>query len=142
MTASMVHVTNLIPPGSDNPIRVYGQKHELTTASMVHVFNLTPPGSECNPTCCSLEGIWKFISRATRRSSAAAAFLSVGWSLPGVRLVTWTILAAINWSFDCKINNVSEECNPAYQRTRSRGRPLRRLQRIRLRRPQARGRGR
>jgi hypothetical protein len=44
----MVRVTNLTP-GSDNPSRAYGQKHQLMTASMVHVTagmvhvtNLTP----------------------------------------------------------------------------------------------------
>jgi hypothetical protein len=47
MTASMVHVTNRVTPGSDNPSRAYGRKHQLMTA-MVHVTNLTP-GSECNP---------------------------------------------------------------------------------------------
>ena len=56
MTASMVHVTNRVTPGSDNPSRAYGNKHQLTTPSMVHVTavmvhvtNLTP-GSECAPT--------------------------------------------------------------------------------------------
>jgi hypothetical protein len=28
---------------------------------------------------------------------------SVGLSLPGIRLVTWTILGVIKWCFDCKI---------------------------------------
>jgi hypothetical protein len=43
----MVHVTNLTPPGSDNPSRTYGG-HQTMTASVVHVTNLTPPGS-ANP---------------------------------------------------------------------------------------------
>jgi hypothetical protein len=42
MTAGMVHVTNLNPPGSDNPRRAYGGRHQLMTAGMVHVTNLTP----------------------------------------------------------------------------------------------------
>ena len=29
--------------------------------------------------------------------------LQIGLALPGVRLVTWTIPAVINWCFDCKI---------------------------------------
>jgi hypothetical protein len=46
MTASMVYVTNLTPPGSDNASRAHGKKHQLMTAGMVRVTNLTPPGSE------------------------------------------------------------------------------------------------
>jgi hypothetical protein len=42
MTPSMVHITNLTPPGSDNLSRVCGHNNQLTTASMVHVTNLTP----------------------------------------------------------------------------------------------------
>jgi hypothetical protein len=45
MTASMLHVTKLTP-GSDNPSRAYGNKHRLVTASTVSVTNLTPPGSD------------------------------------------------------------------------------------------------
>jgi hypothetical protein len=45
MTASMLHVTNLTP-GSDNPSRAYGNKHRLVTVSTVSVTNLTPPGSD------------------------------------------------------------------------------------------------
>jgi hypothetical protein len=47
MTASTVHVTNLLHTG----VRVTNHlsKQRLTTAGMVHVTNLTP-GSECNPT--------------------------------------------------------------------------------------------
>jgi hypothetical protein len=48
MAAGMVHVTNLTPPGSDNPRRAYGQEYRLVTAGMVHVTNLTP-GSGGNP---------------------------------------------------------------------------------------------
>jgi hypothetical protein len=33
----------------------------------------------------------------------AALSLRLGLPLPGVRLVTWNILAVINWCFDCKI---------------------------------------
>jgi hypothetical protein len=47
MTASTVHVTNLTPPGSYNPSRAYGRRHQVMTAGMVHVTNLTP-GSD-NP---------------------------------------------------------------------------------------------
>jgi hypothetical protein len=36
-------------PGSDNPSRAYGIQHQLMTASMVHVTNLTPPGVMANP---------------------------------------------------------------------------------------------
>ena len=36
-------------PGSDTPRRVYGQTHQLVTASMVRVTSLTTPGSD-NPT--------------------------------------------------------------------------------------------
>jgi hypothetical protein len=42
MTAGMFHVTNLTPPGNDNPSRAYGQHIQLMTASMIHVINLTP----------------------------------------------------------------------------------------------------
>jgi hypothetical protein len=56
-TAGMAHVTNLPPPGSDNPSMAHGKKHRLMTAGRVHVTNLTPPGSECNPA-------WRLASRA------------------------------------------------------------------------------
>jgi hypothetical protein len=51
VTASMVRVTNLIPPGSEcNPGRAYGQNTvQLRTAGMVHVTSLTP-GSGGNAT--------------------------------------------------------------------------------------------
>jgi hypothetical protein len=49
MTASMVHVTNRVTPGSDNPSRAFGKKHQLITAGMVRVANLTPLGRECQP---------------------------------------------------------------------------------------------
>ena len=48
MTASTVHTIHLAPPGSDNPSRAYGRRHQLMTASMVHVTNLMtalPPKS-------------------------------------------------------------------------------------------------
>jgi hypothetical protein len=46
MTPSMVHVTNLTPPGSGgNPSRAYGSKHQLTTGRMAHVTNPPTPGS-------------------------------------------------------------------------------------------------
>jgi hypothetical protein len=50
MTANMVHVTNLTPPGSgvDNPSRARGRRqHQLTSASTVNVTSLTP--RECHP---------------------------------------------------------------------------------------------
>jgi hypothetical protein len=65
MTASMVHVTNLTPPGSgstlhqnprDNtpPGMVHVTKHNLTppgraNPGTAYATNLTPPGSERNP---------------------------------------------------------------------------------------------
>jgi hypothetical protein len=62
MTADMVPVTNLTPPGSDNPSRAYGQKHRLTragmvqmTASVVRVTNRMTPGS-ANPTTGACTG--------------------------------------------------------------------------------------
>jgi hypothetical protein len=39
MTAGMVRVTNLTPPGSDDASRAYAQQHQLMSASMVHVTN-------------------------------------------------------------------------------------------------------
>ena len=46
VTAGTVRVTNLTPPGSDNPSSAYGRRHRLMTAGMVRVTNpVTPPGS-------------------------------------------------------------------------------------------------
>jgi hypothetical protein len=49
MTAGMVHVTNLAPPGSDNPSRAYGNTHQSMTPGVVRVTDLTS-GSEWQPT--------------------------------------------------------------------------------------------
>jgi hypothetical protein len=58
MTARVVHVTHLTPPGSDNASRAYyDNKHQLTPSSMIHVttsmVDVTnpTPGSESSPTC-------------------------------------------------------------------------------------------
>jgi hypothetical protein len=54
MTASMVRVTNLTPPGVTTlPSRAYGHTHQLVTAGMVHVTNLTPRSD--NPTRWTLK---------------------------------------------------------------------------------------
>jgi hypothetical protein len=50
LTASMVHETNLTPPGSDNPRMACGRSHRSTPASVVRVANRVTPGSECIPT--------------------------------------------------------------------------------------------
>jgi hypothetical protein len=41
MTASLVRVSNLAPPGSDDARRAYGGRHQLMAAGMVHATNLS-----------------------------------------------------------------------------------------------------
>jgi hypothetical protein len=80
MTPSVVHVTSLAPPGSDNPSRAYGQKHQLMTAGMAHVTNLTP-GSECNPVCVHVTNLTPGSEcNRTRRCAASASATSAAWS--------------------------------------------------------------
>jgi hypothetical protein len=94
----MVHVTKPTPGSGFNPRRAYGQTHQsmtagvvYVTAGMVHVTNLTPPGSGVQPCvmvyCRSLDPFQTLYSLVTAK---------VGSPLPGVRLVTWTMLAVIH----------------------------------------------
>jgi hypothetical protein len=43
------------------------------------------------------------ITQPPADGAGAAAAMEVGLSLPGVRLVSWAVVAVINWCFDCKI---------------------------------------